>query len=71
MVIGPKSGIRLHDILVKSAFSAPMSYFESMDTSILLNRFSQDMTLIDMQLPLSTFGCIISNPDHPIGAIGD
>jgi ATP-binding cassette subfamily C (CFTR/MRP) protein 1 len=71
MVIGPKSGIRLHDILVKSAFAAPMSVFESMDTSILLNRFSQDMTLIDMQLPLSTFGCLISNPGHSTSVFGD
>jgi ATP-binding cassette subfamily C (CFTR/MRP) protein 1 len=71
MVIGPTSGIRLHDILVKSAFAAPMSYFESMDTSILLNRFSQDMTLIDMQLPLSTFGCIISKSDHPVSVSSD
>jgi ATP-binding cassette subfamily C (CFTR/MRP) protein 1 len=60
MIIGPKSGIRLHNILVKSAFNAPMQFFEATDSSVLLNRFSQDMTLIDMQLPLSAFGFIMS-----------
>jgi ATP-binding cassette subfamily C (CFTR/MRP) protein 1 len=66
MIIGPTSGIRLHNILVKSAFAAPMSFFESTDSSILLNRFSQDMSLIDMQLPMSAFGATIS---MKIGAI--
>ena len=32
-----------------------MSFFEKTDTSVMLNRFSQDMTLLDLQLPLSTF----------------
>ncbi|KAF2427511.1 P-loop containing nucleoside triphosphate hydrolase protein [Tothia fuscella] len=32
-----------------------MSYYEETDSSILLNRFSQDMSLIDMQLPMAAF----------------
>jgi ATP-binding cassette subfamily C (CFTR/MRP) protein 1 len=60
MIIGPVSGIRLHDILVKSTFAAPMSFFETVDSSVILNRFSQDMTLIDMMLPLSSFGFVVS-----------
>lgn len=32
-----------------------MSFFDVTDTSILLNRFSQDMSLIDMQLPITSF----------------
>jgi hypothetical protein len=32
-----------------------MSYFEKTDSSIMLNRYSQDMTLLDLQLPMSTF----------------
>jgi ATP-binding cassette subfamily C (CFTR/MRP) protein 1 len=68
MIIGPTSGIRLHNILVKSAFAAPMSFFESTDSSILLNRFSQDMSLIDMQLPLSAFGATISMKISAIAA---
>jgi len=55
IVIGPISGLRLHDILVKSTFTAPMSFFEAIDSSVILNRFSQDMNLIDMMLPSYAF----------------
>jgi ATP-binding cassette subfamily C (CFTR/MRP) protein 1 len=44
IVIAPLSAIRLHGVLVETTFRAPMSFFESTDTSILLNRFSQDMS---------------------------
>jgi ATP-binding cassette, subfamily C (CFTR/MRP), member 1 len=32
---------------------APQSFFDETDAGITLNRFSQDMTLIDGQLPAS------------------
>jgi ATP-binding cassette subfamily C (CFTR/MRP) protein 1 len=54
-VLAPKSTARLHFILVKTAFGAPMSYFESVDSSILLNTFSQDMTLVELALPTATW----------------
>jgi ATP-binding cassette subfamily C (CFTR/MRP) protein 1 len=53
--MGPKSAARLHKILVDATVKAPMSFFETVDSSILLNRFSQDMTLVDFALPLSAF----------------
>jgi ATP-binding cassette subfamily C (CFTR/MRP) protein 1 len=55
LVMGPKSAIYLHRVLVNATIKAPMSFFESVDSSILLNRFSQDMTLIDFALPLSSY----------------
>jgi ATP-binding cassette subfamily C (CFTR/MRP) protein 1 len=55
LVMGIKSAAALHHILVKVTVKAPMSFFESVDSSILLNRFSQDMTLVDFQLPMSAF----------------
>jgi ABC-type multidrug transport system fused ATPase/permease subunit len=33
--------------------SAPLSFFVVTDTGDIVNRFSQDMTLVDMQLPMS------------------
>jgi ATP-binding cassette subfamily C (CFTR/MRP) protein 1 len=51
--VGTKSAIALHHVLVRTTFNAPMSYFESTDTSILINKFSQDMSLIEMPLPIS------------------
>jgi ATP-binding cassette subfamily C (CFTR/MRP) protein 1 len=55
LVMGIRSAANLHHILVKTMVKAPMSFFETMDSSVLLNRFSQDMTLVDFQLPMSAF----------------
>lgn len=51
---------------------SPMSFFASTDTGVTLNRFSQDLMLIDMELPVSalnTFAsklfCITSLLRHP------
>lgn len=51
--IGPKTAASLHYVLVKTTFNAPMSFFESTDTAILMNRFSQDMSLVELRLPIS------------------
>lgn len=49
----PQSGGNFHARLLKTVLAAPMSYFSTTDTGITLNRFSQDLQLIDMDLPLS------------------
>jgi hypothetical protein len=51
MNITPKSGAGLHKILLRSVMRAPQSFFDETDSGITLNRFSQDMTLIDGNLP--------------------
>jgi ATP-binding cassette subfamily C (CFTR/MRP) protein 1 len=51
MNITPKSGAGLHKILLRSVLRAPQSFFDRTDSGVTLNRFSQDMTLIDGQLP--------------------
>jgi ATP-binding cassette subfamily C (CFTR/MRP) protein 1 len=51
--IGPKSAIALHEVLVRTTFNAPMSFFQSTDTSVLVTRFSKDMSLVEMGLPVS------------------
>jgi ATP-binding cassette, subfamily C (CFTR/MRP), member 1 len=61
MVMGPRSAVNLHKVLVKTTVKAPMSFFESVDSSVLLNRFSQDMTLVDFQLPIATFMVFLRN----------
>lgn len=53
--MGPQSAKVLHQVLVKATVRAPMSFFEAVDSSVLLNRFSQDMTLVDFALPISAF----------------
>ncbi|EFY95497.2 ABC transporter, transmembrane domain, type 1 [Metarhizium robertsii ARSEF 23] len=49
----PKSAIRLHDMLLRCVVRAPLHFFASTDSGITLNRFSQDMTLIDNALPMA------------------
>lgn len=51
--MGPLAGRRLHWILTRVVFSAPLSFFTNTDSGIILNRFSQDMTVIDIQLPIA------------------
>ncbi|TLD36942.1 P-loop containing nucleoside triphosphate hydrolase protein [Venturia nashicola] len=53
--MGPQSAKVLHRVLVKATVRAPMSFFEAVDSSVLLNRFSQDMTQVDFALPVSAF----------------
>lgn len=49
----PRSGIAFHKRLLDTVLASPMSFFATTDTGVTLNRFSQDLQLIDMELPLS------------------
>jgi ATP-binding cassette subfamily C (CFTR/MRP) protein 1 len=51
--IVPRSGLALHGILLSTITAAPLSYFAATDAGIILNRFSQDMTIVDGPLPIS------------------
>ncbi|MCJ1394407.1 hypothetical protein MMC18_007285 [Xylographa bjoerkii] len=46
------TSINLHSDLLTAALRAPISFFMSTDTGTTTNRFSQDMELIDMMLPI-------------------
>ena len=48
-----RSGLRLHNILVKTTMGAPMTFFSETDKGVTTNRFSQDIQLIDGELPVS------------------
>ncbi|EAW07798.1 putative ABC multidrug transporter [Aspergillus clavatus NRRL 1] len=49
----PKSGESFHRRLLTTVLSAPMSFFAATDSGSILNRFSQDLQLIDMELPVA------------------
>lgn len=53
----PQSGENFHWKLLTTVLAAPMSFFSTTDTGITLNRFSQDLQLIDMDLPISALNC--------------
>ncbi|KAH8602264.1 P-loop containing nucleoside triphosphate hydrolase protein [Bisporella sp. PMI_857] len=49
----PKSGENFHWALLRTVLNAPMSFFSVTDTGVTVNRFSQDLMLIDMELPIA------------------
>ncbi|KAJ5759293.1 multidrug resistance protein MDR [Penicillium odoratum] len=49
--IVPTSSCNIHEFLVNKVKKAPLHWLTSTDSGIILNRFSQDMTLIDRSLP--------------------
>jgi len=58
MIIG--SGAKLHREALRTVIRAPLRFFTSTDTGVVTNLFSQDMTLIDGELPLSVINvCLI------------
>ncbi|ATY58924.1 ABC transmembrane type 1 [Cordyceps militaris] len=63
--IVPKSGKRLHLSVLNAALKAPMSFHSKTDIGTLVNRFSQDMQLIDMILP----GALITTAFHAASCI--
>ncbi|KAE8310638.1 P-loop containing nucleoside triphosphate hydrolase protein [Aspergillus transmontanensis] len=63
----PRTSIRLHRRLLKAVTAAPLSSLISVDTGVILNRFSQDMSLLDMRLP----GAMIQTLDGLLDAIAE
>lgn len=57
MKLIPRSGAGLHKILLTTVMGAPQSFFDETDSGLILNRFSQDMTLIDASLPGAAAMC--------------
>lgn len=51
----PRSAQHLHWLLLQRVFEAPLWFFTTTDSSTILNRFSQDMTLVDQVLPMAVF----------------
>lgn len=59
----PLSGKNFHWNLLKTVLDSPMSFFAATDSGVTINRFSQDLQLIDMDLPiaaLNTFAALVT-----------
>ena len=54
----PQSGGSFHYRLLKTVLAAPLTFFSTTDTGVTLNRFSQDLQLVDMDLPLSALNFV-------------
>jgi hypothetical protein len=57
------AGTELHQRAIHTVIAAPLRFFTKTDTGIVTNLFSQDMTLLDSDLPMSllNFSLDVSN----------
>lgn len=51
LLIIRNSGLRLHEAALQTVISAPLSFFSQTEVGTITNFFSQDMTLLDGELP--------------------
>ncbi|KXH32504.1 hypothetical protein CSIM01_13585 [Colletotrichum simmondsii] len=56
----PRSANHLHQTLLQAVLAAPLYFFTTTDSGVTLNRFSQDIALIDHRLPLSAWTAMYS-----------
>ncbi|KAJ5738060.1 ABC transporter integral membrane type 1 [Penicillium malachiteum] len=63
----PHTSVRLHRRLLNIVTAAPLSNLVSIDTGVLLNHFTQDLSLLDMRLP----GAMIQVLDGALDAIAE
>jgi ABC-type multidrug transport system fused ATPase/permease subunit len=54
----PISGANFHKVLLQTTLGAKMSFLSITDTGSILNRFSQDLQLIDMDLPVAAINVV-------------
>lgn len=54
-ILIPRSAVHLHQLLLDAYLQAPLYFLTGTDNGVILNRFSQDMTLVDQQMPMAFF----------------
>ncbi|KAL3963237.1 hypothetical protein ACCO45_000241, partial [Purpureocillium lilacinum] len=59
----PRSGVYIHQLLLDSYLRAPLWFLTQTDTGSVLNRFSQDMSLVDQQIPMAFFETVLNTAD--------
>ncbi|KAI8630570.1 putative ATP-binding cassette transporter [Xylariaceae sp. FL1651] len=58
LLIAPKSGIGLHKKLLETVLNATFVLISGIDTGDLINRFSQDLSLVDTTLPVNLLNTV-------------
>ncbi|KAL7914375.1 ABC transporter [Trichoderma velutinum] len=53
-----KSSLRLHEDVLNATLKAPFQFFQLVDIGNITNRFSRDMDLVDMDLPMQALNFI-------------
>ncbi|VUC23409.1 unnamed protein product [Clonostachys rosea] len=65
----PRSSNALHATLLKATMNAPYWFLVSTDTGDIINRFSQDMSLVCMQLPAALVDTLFNAGVCIVGAV--
>lgn len=55
-----RAGASLHQDALQTLIQAPLSFFTNTDTGVVTNLFSQDLNLIDTELPSATLNTVFS-----------
>lgn len=58
LVAVKRTGSSIHSDALKTVVHAPLSFFTSTDTGVVTNLFSQDLNLVDTELPNSFLNTI-------------
>ncbi|KAL7945596.1 P-loop containing nucleoside triphosphate hydrolase protein [Trichoderma barbatum] len=53
IILGPAVGKKFHSRILNAVMRAPMSFLSNTETGSLVNRFSQDLRLVDIDLPVA------------------
>lgn len=55
------SGSKLHKAALNTVINAPLRFFATTDTGLVTNLFSQDMTLIDNEMPIALTNLVLDS----------
>ncbi|KAI1425294.1 putative ATP-binding cassette transporter [Xylaria sp. FL1777] len=58
LIITPKSGVGLHNKLLNTVIDATFVFISGIDTGDLINRFNQDLLLVDIRLPVDLLNTV-------------
>ncbi|TGJ80985.1 hypothetical protein E0Z10_g7773 [Xylaria hypoxylon] len=58
LTIAPKSGVELHNKLLKAVINATFVLISKIDTGDLINRFNQDLLFVDIRLPVDLLNTV-------------
>ncbi|UKZ57189.1 hypothetical protein TrVGV298_011041 [Trichoderma virens] len=56
-----RSALRLHEDVLNATLKAPFRFFQSVDVGSITNRFSRDMDLVDMDLPMQALNFVAAS----------
>lgn len=54
-----RAGANLHKDVLRTLIQAPLCFFTKTDTGVVTNLFSQDLNLIDTELPDATLNTLL------------